>query len=174
MNKLQIDSPLGPLTLLGEGAMLTGLYMENESPGADAASDVRTEILARAAGQLKEYFAGERHAFDLPLKPIGTPFQQRVWHALAGIAYGETLSYGELARRIGQPGAARAVGLANGRNPISIVIPCHRVIGADGSLTGYGGGLERKRWLLAHEQGASSQDLFSLAADKSHKRVNVM
>jgi O-6-methylguanine DNA methyltransferase len=109
--------------------------------------------LRAAAEQLDQYFAGARRRFDLPLDLPGTPFQQRVWQALSEIPFGETLSYGQLAARIGKPGAARAVGLANNRNPISIIVPCHRVIGADGSLTGYGGGLDRKRWLLAHEAG---------------------
>jgi methylated-DNA-[protein]-cysteine S-methyltransferase len=111
--------------------------------------------LSEARAQLQAYFAGELRGFELPLAAEGTPFQQRVWRALCDIPYGETISYGELARRIGQPAAARAVGLANGQNPIAIVVPCHRVIGANGSLTGYGGGLERKRWLLAHESRGS-------------------
>jgi methylated-DNA-[protein]-cysteine S-methyltransferase len=107
--------------------------------------------LGEAVRQLSEYFAGTRRTFHLPLRLQGTEFQQRVWRELTEIPYGETWSYGQLARRIGNPNASRAVGLANGRNPISILVPCHRVIGADGSLTGYGGGLERKQWLLAHE-----------------------
>jgi methylated-DNA-[protein]-cysteine S-methyltransferase len=107
--------------------------------------------LAATVVQLNEYFNGGRREFDLPLYFEGTTFQRRVWQELTEIPYGETWSYGQLARRIGKPSASRAVGLANGRNPISILVPCHRVIGADGSLTGYGGGLERKRWLLAHE-----------------------
>ena len=117
-------------------------------------------LLVGAAGQLTEYFAGDRTEFDLPLRPIGTDFQRRVWRALCDIPFGRTWSYGELAMHIGSPTASRAVGLANGRNPISIVIPCHRVIGANGSMTGYGGGIERKRWLLAHEAGAQEQALF--------------
>ena len=112
-------------------------------------------MLKRPRAQLQAYFAGELRDFELPLAAEGTPFQQRVWRALCDIPYGETISYGELARRIGQPTASRAVGLANGQNPISIVVPCHRVIGANGSLTGYGGGLARKRWLLAHESKGS-------------------
>ena len=109
--------------------------------------------------QLDAYFAGELESFELDLDPHGTPFQQRVWAELARIPYGETISYSELAHRLGDPKLVRAVGLANGRNPISIVIPCHRVIGADGSLVGYGGGLERKRWLLEHEAVAAGQRL---------------
>src|SRR5262249_46745434 len=108
-------------------------------------------VFAGPRTQLTEYFGGGRAEFELPLLPEGTPFQRKVWNALCEIPYGETISYGELARRIGQPTAARAVGLANGSNPLPIVVPCHRVIGADGSLTGFGGGIERKRWLLAHE-----------------------
>jgi methylated-DNA-[protein]-cysteine S-methyltransferase len=113
-------------------------------------------VLAEARAQLSAYFAGERTTFDLPLAPVGTPFQQRVWGELRRIPYAETVSYGELANRLGSPGASRAVGLANGRNPIAIVVPCHRVIGADGTLTGYAGGLERKRALLDLERKASA------------------
>jgi len=149
-----VESPIGRLLLTSDGAALTGLYMEpsREWQSVDArAADATAWPLPEAVRQLEEYFAGSRRVFDLPLRPQGTAFQRRVWDALAEIPYGGTSSYGELARRIDNPGAARAVGLANNRNPISIVVPCHRVIGADGSLTGYGGGLERKRWLLAHE-----------------------
>lgn len=108
-------------------------------------------MLALAARQLDEYFAGERREFDLPLAPRGTGFQERVWRALLAIPFGVTRSYGELARTIGRPSASRAVGAANGKNPIAIIVPCHRVIGANGTLTGYGGGLPIKRWLLEHE-----------------------
>lgn len=173
-----IDSPIGRLLLTCDDAALTGLYMEPEraragawaldpaAPGAapDAAPDaaaapLAAAPLAAAARQLAEYFAGSRREFDLALRLDGTVFQTRVWRELTKIPYGSTWSYGDLARRIGKPSASRAVGLANGRNPISIVVPCHRVIGADGSLTGYGGGLPRKRWLLAHEAGHSSDGL---------------
>jgi methylated-DNA-[protein]-cysteine S-methyltransferase len=151
----RIDSPIGRLLLSTDGAALTGLYMDVPSRPPEVAPDwVENESsrpLPDAILQLGEYFAGRRREFDLPLRPRGTEFQRRVWTALTGIPYGATLSYGELAKRVENPNASRAVGLANGRNPISIVIPCHRVIGADGTLTGYGGGLERKRWLLAHE-----------------------
>ena len=148
------DSPIGRLLLTSDGTHLTGLFME---PSGKAQStdgwveDATVEPLAATLEQLSEYFAGTRRVFDLPLRLQGTAFQQRVWRELREIPYGETWSYGQLAKRIGNPSASRAVGLANGRNPISILVPCHRVIGADGSLTGYGGGLERKRWLLAHE-----------------------
>jgi len=148
-----IDSPVGPLSLTAVGGALTRVHMHEQRhapppPLADTRDDA---ALAHVAAQFGEYFAGERTAFDLRLAPAGTPFQRRVWDALCEIPYGETISYGELARLVGSPGAFRAVGLANGRNPLAIVVPCHRVIGADGRLTGYGGGLDRKRWLLAHE-----------------------
>jgi methylated-DNA-[protein]-cysteine S-methyltransferase len=150
-----IDSPIGRLLLSSDGEALTGLYMETEDhPTPEAAGwarDPAAGALPLALRQLNEYFAGSRQEFTLPLRPQGTTFQRRVWDALIEIPYGVTWSYGELARRIDNPNASRAVGLANGRNPISIVVPCHRVIGANGTLTGYGGGLERKRWLLAHE-----------------------
>jgi methylated-DNA-[protein]-cysteine S-methyltransferase len=151
-----LDSPIGELTLVSDGEALTGLYMDAqrhrpELPTATAADDA---VLAATRRQLGEYFAGERREFDLPLRPAGTAFQREVWDALREIPYGETAGYGELAQRLGRPGAARAVGLANGRNPIAIVLPCHRVIGAAGALTGYGGGLERKRYLLDLEAAA--------------------
>ncbi len=111
------------------------------------------EAFLEVRTQLGEYFAGERRSFDLPLEPAGSPFQRQVWRALREIGYGEALSYGELARRIGRPNAPRAVGAANGANPLSVVIPCHRLVGADGTLTGYGGGIERKRLLLDLEAG---------------------
>lgn len=145
-----VESPIGDLLLTGDGRALTGLSTAPASPPAGAIRDDRA--LAPAARQLAEYFAGERTAFDLPLAPSGTPFQLRVWDELTRIPYGETIGYGELAARIGRPGAARAVGGANARNPIAIVVPCHRVVGGDGSLTGYAGGLGRKRALLALER----------------------
>ncbi|HEV7611093.1 MAG TPA: methylated-DNA--[protein]-cysteine S-methyltransferase [Steroidobacteraceae bacterium] len=150
----QFDSPIGRLLLTSDGTALTGLYMEpsRKAQSTDGwTEDAAAAPLAAAIRQLSEYFAGSRRVFDLPLRMQGTLFQQRVWRQLAEIPYGTTWSYGELAKRIDNPSASRAVGLANGRNPISILVPCHRVIGADGSLTGYGGGLDRKRWLLAHE-----------------------
>jgi len=122
---------------------------------------LKASLLTDATTQLAAYFAGKRTCFDLPLTfGDGTPFQQQVWTALCDIPYGETISYGRLATRIGQPGAARAVGLANNRNPIAIIVPCHRVIGASGSLTGYGGGLERKTWLIDHERRWRTNALF--------------
>ena len=150
-----MDSPLGKLSLRATARGIVGIYMEDHCH-APAAKLVEwlpdSEHLMEARQQLSEYFAGSRTAFDLALDHEaaggGTVFQRRVWSALADIPYGETISYGELARRIGQPSAMRAVGLANGRNPWSIVVPCHRVIGASGALTGYGGGMTRKRFLL--------------------------
>ena len=150
-----LESPIGPLMLTSDGTAVTGLFMEPSRRELKTAEgwveDLTIAPLPAAVQQLNEYFAGARRGFDLPLRFDGTAFQRRVWEELRKIPYGETWSYGQLARRIGNPGASRAVGLANGRNPISILAPCHRVIGADGSLTGYGGGLDRKRWLLAHE-----------------------
>jgi O-6-methylguanine DNA methyltransferase len=149
-----IDSPVGPLTLTASDGALTRVHMrlQRHTPHRAPAAWRRDDgAFAQAKDQLDAYFAGTRTAFDLPLAPSGTEFQRRVWAALCEIPYGETISYGELARLVGRPDAARAVGLANGRNPLAVVVPCHRVIGADGSLTGYGGGLDRKRWLLGHE-----------------------
>jgi methylated-DNA-[protein]-cysteine S-methyltransferase len=156
------DSPIGRLLLTSDGSALTGLYMEPSRKAQSTlgwAEDPGIAPLPEAVRQLTEYFAGHRREFDLPLRLQGTAFQQRVWCELTAIPYGTTWSYGELAKRINKPSASRAVGLANGRNPISILVPCHRVIGSDGSLTGYGGGLERKRWLLAHEGGPAQLDL---------------
>jgi methylated-DNA-[protein]-cysteine S-methyltransferase len=149
-----IDSPIGELLLLGDGQDLHGLYMQGgRKPIAIASGWERTEApFAALTAQIEEYFDARRETFDVSLQMHGTPFERRVWSALRAIPYGETISYGELAKRIGQPTGARAVGLANGRNPIAVIVPCHRVIGADGSLTGYGGGLERKRTLLELEQ----------------------
>ena len=148
-----VDSPIGELTVVAEDGALVGLYMTGHRPAPDPESfgERVDDALPAATAQLAEYFAGERTAFDLPLAPHGTAFQQAVWAALRDIPYGETRSYGELAAALGRPGASRAVGLANGRNPISIVVPCHRVVGAGGKLTGYAGGMERKSWLLALE-----------------------
>jgi methylated-DNA-[protein]-cysteine S-methyltransferase len=145
-------SPLGDLLLLADDAGLAGLYMQvTRYPVAVADWRSDESRFAAVKAQLAAYFAGELRDFDLALSPQGTDFQQRVWAELQRIAFGRTISYGELATRLGDAKASRAVGLANGRNPISIVVPCHRVIGANGSLTGYGGGLDNKRWLLDHE-----------------------
>lgn len=149
-----VDSPLGPITLVGRAGALTNLYMDVHRHAADPATFGAPTLggLAPAVEQLEQYFAGQRTAFDLRIDPEGTPFQQRVWAALVTIPYGSTTTYGELARSIGAPRASRAVGMANGRNPISIILPCHRVVGADGSLVGYGGGLPRKVALLDLER----------------------
>jgi methylated-DNA-[protein]-cysteine S-methyltransferase len=148
-----MDSPIGELTLTAVGGSLTGVHMNEQrhTPKLPAGCERDDAGLAHAVEQLQAYFAGELTDFDLPMVMRGTDFQRTVWAELCEIPYGETISYGELARRVGNPKASRAVGLANGRNPLAIVVPCHRVIGADGSLTGYGGGLERKVWLLEHE-----------------------
>jgi methylated-DNA-[protein]-cysteine S-methyltransferase len=148
-----LDSPVGSLTLISNGAALTDVQFENPRYAYTPAPAGNDAILDAARRQLDQYFAGKLRAFDLPLAPQGTAFQQRVWQALLAIPYGMTRSYGQQAAAIGSPQASRAVGLANGRNPISIIIPCHRVIGANGSLTGYGGGMERKQLLLELEQG---------------------
>jgi methylated-DNA-[protein]-cysteine S-methyltransferase len=152
-----VDSPIGELLLTGDGTALHGLYMQagrrkRIEPGWERSDGP----FAAVAAQLEEYFAGERREFDVPLLLDGPPFQRQAWHALRDIPYGETVTYGEQARRIGHPDAARAVGAANGQNPIAVIVPCHRVIGADGSLTGFGGGLERKRLLLDLEADAVS------------------
>jgi methylated-DNA-[protein]-cysteine S-methyltransferase len=154
MRHTVIDSPVGPLTLVGTGGALTGLYMRRQRhrPPQDSFGEPDAAPFAEAIEQLRDYFAGRRTDFDLPLAPRGTEFQLRVWAALRQIPYGRTVSYGELAAEIGRPSAARAVGMANGRNPIGIIVPCHRVVGATGDLTGYGGGLDRKRQLLNLER----------------------
>jgi methylated-DNA-[protein]-cysteine S-methyltransferase len=150
------ESPIQTLRLVSDGRSLTGLYMMSEKHLLTSQNDwVEDDSVApfpEAKQQLTAYFAGTLNEFELPLQMQGTLFQQRIWEALKTIPYGATMSYGELAQQIGQPKASRAVGLANGRNPISIVVPCHRVIGANGKLTGYGGGIERKQWLLNHER----------------------
>ena len=148
-----IASPLGDLLAVGDERGLAGLYLPTgKRPMRPDPSWVRDDLaFAEVRAQLDEYFAGTRQTFDLPLTPAGTAFQHQVWTALLEIPYGETTSYGKIAARIGFPDGARAVGVANGQNPLPIIVPCHRVIGADGSLTGYGGGLDAKRWLLDHE-----------------------
>lgn len=166
------ESPVGPLLLMSDGEALTGLHTESDKYRPkirpDWVRDDDANPFATAKAQLRDYFEGRLTEFDLPLKPQGTAFQMRVWEQLCGIRFGETISYGELARRIGNPNASRAVGMANSRNPISIIVPCHRVIGADNSLTGYAGGLDRKRALLEHEmrwRPQNAHDLFGAAAD---------
>ena len=150
-----IDSPIGELLLVGDGEQLRCLSMQGgrRPMAVDPSWERRDDAFAAVRQQLNEYFDGGRSEFDVSLDLAGNPFELRVWEALCQIPYGETVSYGEIAREIGAPGAARAVGLANGRNPVAVIVPCHRVIGADGTLTGYGGGLERKRLLLDLESG---------------------
>lgn len=159
LTTIMIDSPLGRLRLVADGDALAGVYLPAQA--TPAATEGRAPVLALATAQLAEYFAGERRDFSVPLAPRGTDFQRRVWHALTAIPFGETRSYGELARALGMPTGSRAVGSANGRNPISILVPCHRVIAGTGALTGYAGGLDAKRWLLAHESRGAG--LFSRA-----------
>ena len=157
----RLPTPLGELLLTASDTALTGVYFPTSRRGpapthhvdwmeADAHGPA-SELLARAKQQLTEYFARTRTTFDLPLEALGSAFEHRVWNALRTIPYGATTSYGELARRLGDAHATRAVGAANGKNPIPIIVPCHRVVGAKGELTGFGGGLDRKRWLLEHE-----------------------
>lgn len=158
-----LETPLGTVLLTATrealvavtfgGGDLDHASVPTPPPGAHRA-DVSVGVLAEACAQLGEYFAGARTHFELPLAPVGTPFQQRVWAALVEIPYGETATYLDLARRLGDPKATRAVGAANGRNPLAVLVPCHRVVGSDGSLTGYAGGMQRKRWLLRHEMAA--------------------
>ncbi|MDQ0792985.1 methylated-DNA--[protein]-cysteine S-methyltransferase [Streptomyces sp. B1I3] len=151
-----VDSPYGALTLVATGGALSGLYMTDQRhrPPEETFGDPDDRPFTETVRQLDAYFAGELTEFDLPLHLQGTVFQRDVWAGLRRIPYGETRSYGELAAELGRPGASRAVGLANGRNPVGIIVPCHRVVGASGGLTGYGGGLERKQRLLAFERRA--------------------
>jgi methylated-DNA-[protein]-cysteine S-methyltransferase len=150
-----MESPVGRLLLVAdEDGLIEIAFGEGRTaPVVDPSWTDGGTLLLEPARQLQAFFAGELRDFDLQLKPKGTAFQQRVWTLLREIPFGETISYGELARRAGNPAASRAVGLANGSNPIAIVIPCHRVIGSNGKLTGYGGGLENKRWLIDFEHG---------------------
>jgi methylated-DNA-[protein]-cysteine S-methyltransferase len=153
-----MDSPVGELRLIagdrGLRAILWGAEDADRIASIDRADLVEgsTPILDQAVAQLEEYFAGTRREFDLPLDPLGTPFQQSAWMVLRTIPYGQTMSYGQQARTLGDPNKARAVGAANGKNPLSIVVPCHRVVGSNGHLTGFAGGLEIKSWLLDHER----------------------
>jgi methylated-DNA-[protein]-cysteine S-methyltransferase len=148
----RVLTPIGTITLTSNGRALTHLWLTDADLGdtVPVASE-EDSVLAAAREQLEAYFDSRLQRFDLPLEPQGTEFQCRVWDALKLIPFGETISYAELARRVQKPKAVRAVGAANGRNPLMIIVPCHRVIGADGSLTGFGAGIERKRWLLDHE-----------------------
>lgn len=147
-----LDSPLGPLTLVALGGALTGLHLDRQQHVPEVHGEPDATAFGVVEEQLAAYFAGTLSVFDVPLAPVGTDFQRRVWAALRRIPCGQTTTYGRIAAGLGSPGASRAVGLANGRNPIGIIVPCHRVVGSDGRLIGYGGGLERKQWLLAHER----------------------
>ena len=149
MSWCQVETPLGRMTLVASDDGLRELRLRGEA--GEGAATKKHPVLDQARRELAEYFAKKRRDFDVPLDAAGTDFQRKVWRALVKIPFGRTESYGGLAKKLGQPTASRAVGLANGQNPIAIIVPCHRVIGADGSLTGYAGGLDRKRWLLAHE-----------------------
>mgnify|MGYP001819511783 CR=1 FL=1 len=148
MNYLEIDTPVGRLRLVSDGEQLAAIEL---APGEGDAAASGDPVLVECARQLQEYFAGQRRNFELPLRPRGTTFQHSVWQALADIPYGELRSYRDIAKALGKPKAVRAVGAANGRNPLPIVVPCHRVIGSDGSLTGFAGGLDMKRQLLELE-----------------------
>ena len=153
MLMLETISPLGPVQLLAKGDALVAAHLctPEAKYALPPAPRGTSAVLERAAQQLGEYFAGVRSVFDLPLAAEGTPYQQRVWKLLTEIPFGETWSYGKLARAMGDPNASRAVGAANGKNPLWVIVPCHRVIGANGSLTGYAGGMAAKKWLLTHE-----------------------
>ncbi|MER6097705.1 methylated-DNA--[protein]-cysteine S-methyltransferase [Streptomyces sp. NPDC001728] len=155
-----VDSPYEPLTLVAVDGVLSRLHMtgQRHRPPEETFGEPDPRPFGEAVRQLDAYFAGELTEFDLPLHLIGTEFQLRVWAELCRIPYGETRTYGELAEELGNPGASRAVGLANGKNPVGIIVPCHRVVGAGGGLTGYGGGLDRKQRLLAFESGAAEPD----------------
>jgi len=157
----KIDSPIGTLTLVAEDDALTEVRFPNDSHDDDIDMiDVADHaVLQQAADELGEYFSGARVDFDVPLDPRGTAFQLAAWSALRTIPYGETVSYGEQAKRLGDAGKARAVGAANGRNPLPIIVPCHRVVGANGHLTGFGGGIETKAWLLDHEREVRTRDV---------------
>jgi methylated-DNA-[protein]-cysteine S-methyltransferase len=160
-----LDSPIGPLVIAIEGDALAYLLLPKEGEPAQVAPEWHRSPakLREARAQLVAYFAGQLLAFDVPLAPRGTPFQQSVWRQLVQIPYGDTTSYIALARRLGNPNAMRAVGAANGANPIAIIVPCHRVIGHDGQLVGFGGGLPAKRWLLAHERHHAPAPLLELS-----------
>ena len=161
-----VESPIGELLLTSEGRSLTGLYLKGQKHFPAITTDWQASAKAapfpEAVQQLSEYFSSQRQSFDLPLFPTGTDFQKQVWQHLHNIPFGQTLSYGTLAKTLGQPNGSRAVGAANGRNPISVIVPCHRVVASDGKLTGYAGGIKQKQWLLQHEGSASQLDLLNL------------
>ena len=162
LSRTTMSSPVGELTLIASPRGLRAVLWPNELdeperlPTADDGDPAAAVVLREAIIQLSEYFAGDRHEFDLPLDPVGTDFQQSAWMQLRQIPFGVTISYGEQARRLGDVRKSRAVGAANGRNPISIIVPCHRVVGSNGKLVGFAAGLDAKAWLLHHEQGKLS------------------
>src|SRR5262249_7786287 len=155
------DSPQGRMLLVANGDGLCGVYFDGQKylPEVEGREDPKHPALRQAKRELEEYFGGKRKRFETALAPEGTPFQRSVWNAISTVAFGETITYGELARRAGSPGSARAAGAATGRNPIGIIVPCHRIVGSDGSLTGYAGGIDRKRALLALE--SATRDLLA-------------
>jgi methylated-DNA-[protein]-cysteine S-methyltransferase len=163
-----IDSPVGPLTLVASDGALCGLYMDEQRhrPDAETFGPSDVTLFTEVIDQLHAYFDGQRSRFEVPMAMVGTAFQRSVWDALRDIPYGHTVSYGQLAGRIGNPAASRAVGLANGRNPIGIIVPCHRVVGSTGQLTGYGGGLERKQFLLDFERSHRSEGRSALGGKR--------
>jgi methylated-DNA-[protein]-cysteine S-methyltransferase len=152
----QERTPIGEVLLVSDGDALTDLYLPGTWQVPDGLGGDGDDVLAETSRQLAAYFAGRLQQFELPLKPTGPGFHRKVWQALLNVPFGTTISYSQLGRLLDPPGNSRAVGLANARNPIPIIIPCHRVIGADGGLVGYGGGLDRKRWLLDHEAGIAN------------------
>lgn len=172
-----VESPVGALLLTSDGSGLTGLYPHtHRSPPIMSAMWRRNDaFFTGVRDQLEAYFDGRLTRFEVSLAPEGTPFQRRVWEALVEIPYGTTVTYGELAARLGKPSGSRAVGLANGKNPISLIVPCHRVVGANGKLTGYAGGLEMKRWLLDHEAGIAQRgvQLPLVEPVSNHPRLSV-
>jgi methylated-DNA-[protein]-cysteine S-methyltransferase len=161
LSATHIDTPIGALRIIASSHGVRAVLWPGDTEqrvaiGDTSGGDADAErVLAEAVRQLEQYFAGDRRQFDLPLDPVGTEFQQQAWGVLRTIPYGDTISYGEQARRLGDANKSRAVGAANGRNPISIIVPCHRVVGSTGKLTGFAGGLDTKAWLLQHEQGAA-------------------
>ena len=168
MKTCRLPGPLGEMLLVSnpDGTALAGLYLANQKYFPDAAQwdeAAQLPLFRNAAAQLREYFAGARTAFDLPLEPAGTPFQRQVWAAIAEIPFAATITYAELAARCGRPSAVRAAAAATGRNPLTIVVPCHRIVGSGGALTGYAGGLDRKRTLLAHEAAQADRTLRAVA-----------
>ncbi|MGE3314047.1 MAG: methylated-DNA--[protein]-cysteine S-methyltransferase [Planctomycetaceae bacterium] len=171
----ELDSPLGKIVVCGDGPFVTGLFLPDHKgfSGIDARWTRSDARFAEIRAQLAEYFAGTRQSFDVPLRLDGTPFQKRVWQELVNIPFGSTITYAELARRIGRPTASRAVGHANGRNPVSILIPCHRVVATDGKLTGYAGGISRKKWLIDLERAASAETRFRPGRDPKSQRATV-